>query len=400
MGDRTHVPDKLEGYLLQVRHALFELISFDDRVVSIEAIDDVAIETESEIIAEQTKSVLSSNNPSSNKAVVFWKTIYNWCKYIKDGMIDPKRMTLKYLIVSSHYLSIGSIAQSFAAARTEDEAERALEDARNELFDGESVEPNVSDECKLYVKYCFAAENKDIFTKIIMSLVIEIHEDSYDAELENKFAKQAIPPEYKDELFFAMLGWVQERIHQFTKENKPAYISSEEYRKELYKEIRGRDIRSILSAVSTEPNDAETGIEVKRHDTYIKQLEFISLDTTGIFEAASDYLRTKSEITLWSEKGLVSNHSFKAYDDKLKRIWDLEKRSNERIEYDDDIQKGQALYIKCQKEALNQKLQDSEVPCFFGSGRLHSLANEPSNKPEIGWHSNYVKLLEEQDKDG
>lgn len=38
MSSNTHVPDKLEGYMLQVRHALFELIPLEDRIVSVEAI--------------------------------------------------------------------------------------------------------------------------------------------------------------------------------------------------------------------------------------------------------------------------------------------------------------------------------------------------------------------------
>lgn len=37
MSDKTHVPDKLHGYTLQVRHMLYELISLDlDKIVSIE----------------------------------------------------------------------------------------------------------------------------------------------------------------------------------------------------------------------------------------------------------------------------------------------------------------------------------------------------------------------------
>ena len=36
MSNKTLVPDKLNGYLLQVIHMLYELISVDDRVVSIE----------------------------------------------------------------------------------------------------------------------------------------------------------------------------------------------------------------------------------------------------------------------------------------------------------------------------------------------------------------------------
>ena len=62
MCKRTHVPDKLEGYMLQVRHALYNLISTDEVVVSVEGYDDVAVETNETVIAEQTKSVLSSNN--------------------------------------------------------------------------------------------------------------------------------------------------------------------------------------------------------------------------------------------------------------------------------------------------------------------------------------------------
>ena len=59
MSNKTLVPDKLNGYLLQVIHMLYELISVDDRVVSIEKLDDVAIEIDGKVIAEQLKSVTS-----------------------------------------------------------------------------------------------------------------------------------------------------------------------------------------------------------------------------------------------------------------------------------------------------------------------------------------------------
>lgn len=77
MSDNTHVPDRLEGYTLQVRHALYELICLDGRVVSVETYDDVAVEKEGLLIAEQTRSVLSNSNLVIDRAEVFWKTIYN-----------------------------------------------------------------------------------------------------------------------------------------------------------------------------------------------------------------------------------------------------------------------------------------------------------------------------------
>lgn len=74
---RTHVPDKVYAYSLQVRHSLYELLrcSTDD-VVSIEVLEDVAVEKkDGSVKATQVKSVLSENNPISNRAKDLWKHI-------------------------------------------------------------------------------------------------------------------------------------------------------------------------------------------------------------------------------------------------------------------------------------------------------------------------------------
>ena len=143
-----------------------------------------------------------------------------------------------------------------------------------------------------------------------------------------------------------MLGWVENQIHKFTKENKPAYISASEYREALIREVRGRNTNDILSAVSTTPDSTETNIELERHDTYIKQLELINLNSTDIYCAASDFLRTKSEIVEWAKRGLVTQQSFEDYNDRLKRMWENEKRLNDFMSFTDDAQKGKSLYSK------------------------------------------------------
>lgn len=108
----------------------------------------------------------------------------------------------------------------------------------------------------------------------------------YDEDLRAKFNRQPIPPEYGEELLIHMLGWVQEKVHQYTKTNNSAYIKSTEYTEALLKEVRGRNTSTILSAVSSVPNDQETGDEVSRRDVYIKQLELIEMDSTELFSAA------------------------------------------------------------------------------------------------------------------
>ena len=206
MSDNTHVPDKLEGYMLQVRHALYELICLDERVVSVEAYDDVAVEKEGLLIAEQTKSVLSNNNPVTDRAEVFWKTIYNWCNYFTQGQYPPK-VVLKYIVVSSHSIKAGTIPKLFAEAKTETEATEALESARIILFgDTQSKEKPrpISQTIEPYIEYCFAPKNKETVIKVISLMEIDIHEDTYDQELFNKFKMQSIPLEYATELFESM----------------------------------------------------------------------------------------------------------------------------------------------------------------------------------------------------
>lgn len=133
MPNKTLVPDKLQGYLLQVKHMLFELISVDDRIVSIEKLDDVAVEADGKVIAEQVKSVTSANNPIAERSSVFWKTLYNWCTYIETGVL-PSGAIMRFVVVSNGVVTPGGIQASFMNAHSDDEAKKALADAKEAIL--------------------------------------------------------------------------------------------------------------------------------------------------------------------------------------------------------------------------------------------------------------------------
>lgn len=133
MPNRTLVPDKLQGYLLQVRHMLYELISVDDRIVSIEKLDDVAVEADGKVIAEQVKSVTSANNPIAERSSVFWKTLYNWCTYIETGAL-PSGAIMRFVVVSNGIVTPGSIQASFMNACSDSDAQKALADAKKSIL--------------------------------------------------------------------------------------------------------------------------------------------------------------------------------------------------------------------------------------------------------------------------
>jgi len=182
MQKRTLVPDKLQGYLLQVKHMLYELISVDDRIVSVEKLDDVAVETDGGVTAVQVKSVTSSNNPIADRSVVFWKTLYNWCAYVEEGML-PSNAVFRFAVVANRTIKPGSIQESFKNARTDAEAKQALADAKATLI-GDSTVEGLPDSYREYVKYIFDVSHETTVYGIIKSMEIEIHNDSYDEDLQ------------------------------------------------------------------------------------------------------------------------------------------------------------------------------------------------------------------------
>lgn len=400
--DKTHVPDKLQGYTLQVRHMMYELISLDlERIVSVEAFEDVGIENNDYIVAEQLKSSLSSNNPVSDRSVVFWKTLYNWCQYIESGLLVLKKAEFKFVVVANHRVVLGPIAKSFKGASTVNEAETALADAMNKLW-GEKLDKkkDIPDTYKDYLDYVFDGSRRSIIVEIIKTMNFDIFAQNYDEELRKRFASQTIPLEYEKELFIYMLGWVNEKVNSMTKEGKAAFIQCNEFRDALMVQIRHYDLSTILAAVSMQPSEEIAQIEMNKHDVYLKQLDIIKMEAERKLRAASDVLRTRTEKTEWAERGLVAGKSFDEYEESLKRLWNNEK---DALPYympgmQDDIQKGQALYTVCQKNVAQIKVQGKDIPEFFGPGYLNLLANEPMLCPKIGWHPNYHKILQKGDK--
>ena len=400
MPNKTLVPDKLQGYLLQVKHMLYELISVDDRVVSVEKLDDVAVEIDGKVIAEQVKSVTSSNNPIAERSSVFWKTLYNWCTYIEDGSL-PSEAVLRFVVVANGTITPGSIQESFKNAHSDAEAQKALTNAKTAILGTPPDDPTADiyaalpDTYRDYVKYLFDDGRAKTVCDIVKAMEIEIHNDTYDEDLLKRFSNQTIPAEYADLLLTDMLGWVTRTVESFTKDNKPAYIAAKDYREALNIQIRASDTKTILRAVSRVPSNVEQSGEVERLDTYIRQLKLIELDDPTLYEAASDFLRTKVDKIEWAQRGIVNAQSFDDYHDALCRTWTNRKQLMVLQYGTNPIACGKAVYFSCRDDSGRQKLQGVEAPPFFGSGSLQGLANDPADAPRIGWHPQYMDLLKE-----
>ncbi|MDA8229374.1 MAG: hypothetical protein M0T74_17050 [Desulfitobacterium hafniense] len=395
MAGSTHVPDKLYGYTLQVRHMMNELISLDlEQVVSVEAFEDVAIESEDGVIVEQIKSVQSSNNPVADRAEVFWKTLYNWLHYVKHCDLSLEKTIFRIIVSSDRAITKGDIPSSFNAASNEKEAETAIESACSTLWgsNGE-LKSQIPAGYSQYLDAIFNSQNKSTVIQIIKNMHIEIYESNYDDSFYKKFCSQTIPEEYAQELFVYMLGWVYESVNNQIKAGQAAFIRCKEFRDELLSQIRRYNQNVMLASISVQPNEHDTQQELNRQDVYIKQLGFIDMDISEKLRAANDFLRTSAEKTLWAERGIIVSQSFDDYHDSLIRTWNNQNRLAALSPGSTDSKTGQKLYYSCQEAVRSTKVEGKDTPDFFGAGTLHALANDPPEEPRIGWHRQYKNLL-------
>ena len=395
MADNTHVPDKLYGYTLQVRHMMNELISLDlEQIVSVEALEDVAIESEHGVIVEQIKSVQSSNNPVADRADVFWKTIYNWLHYVKNGNLSLDKTIFRIIVNSNRAINMGDIPSFFNAASDEKDAETAIKYARDSLWGSTGeLKSQIPTGYSHYLDEIFDPKNKPLVVQIIKNMQIMIYKLDYDDSLYKKFCSQTIPDEYAQELFIYMLGWVYEQVNKQIKDGHASFIKCKEFRDELQALVRRYNQNAMLASISVKPNENDTKRELDRQDTYIKQLGFIDADMSEKLRAANDYLRTSAEKTIWAERGIVVSKSFDEYYDSLIRIWNNQNRLTGLSPGSTDAETGQKLYYSCQDAVRSIKVQGKDTPDFFGAGTLHALANYPPEEPQIGWHRHYKKLL-------
>jgi hypothetical protein len=388
--------------MLQVRHMLFELITLEDIIVSVEKLDDVAIQSSDEsVIAEQIKSVTSDNNPTTDRSVVIWKTFFNWFNYVQDGSLILDKTRFCMIVISNHKLEIGDVLNKFNKVSTKEEAQKALRDVKLQLWGEDNKLRNmIPTSYGQYLDVLFLPSNEELVTQIIAKTTVVIYENDYDEKLIEKFKRQPIPQEFADNLLIYMLGWVTEKANEKLKHGLPPIISHNDYNGALVAQCKAYNERHSIPTLSNQITSEEARMEVESQDIYIQQLDLIETNFDDKLEAANDYLRTKAEVTLRADKGLFVPQSLDEYKDKIRRLWKNKREQVLLLQVGSDVNKGKLLYVQTSETVSNYKLEGCDPPSFFGSGTLQALANEPPEEPIIGWHPNYKKLLKGEKENG
>lgn len=390
--ENTHVPDKVYAFMIQSHHMLYELLDCKKGdMVSLEVFDDVGVERrDGSRDAIQIKSALSDRNPVSNRAPDLWKTLYNWMIAVECGELDVD--CCKFIIFITVDKS-GPIVKAFQDAGSMDLAKKVWEDTRKNFYEESGDQKILGSEYKDFLTYFYDEKNKSLACKIIQKFELKTCIDNYSEEVRKKFNNANIPEDIRDPIYKAIIGWIDLQIAKMVEAGKPIVITFENYQKELGALYREFNQKHSLMSFSSKPGDREIDSEFRNDRTYIEQLDIINCDYTEKVEAINDYLQAASDRTIWAEKGDVSLYSMKAYEEKLKRSWNLEKKIVLLEKKDDTPEdQGKLIYYKCQNKTID--MDALYVPESFKNGCLHSL----SDNLEIGWHPDYKDKIKGKDK--
>ncbi len=387
--NQTHVPDKVYSFTFQIRHMLNELIKAKEGdIISLEALDDVAIENNGENELIQIKNVISKNNPTSNRDVNFWKTFYNWLLYVQGENIELEKTKFRLFVHTIDNKNIGDICEKFHQADNTNDAEQSLEMAIKEIKG--NGEKEIPESYKKYIDVLFDEDNRTILLNIIMNFKVEMEIDKdYEKKLLENLKDRILEDKYTDKILLYMLGWTNEEVNKSIKYGKPAFIKYCDFTKILKSQLTMYRQDNVLHAISVDVDDNNVAKEIEREDIYIKQLNLIDLKYDDKISAVKAFLRTSIDKTEWAERGLINRTGFKEYQDNLIDRWN---NSKNLIEIEDITNNyeffGKKLYFTCLNDN-SVKLQGKDLPSHFTKGEYNHLANNLT----IGWHLKYKELL-------
>jgi hypothetical protein len=380
-------PGQALGYSLQYTRLTAMLLSAEQgSYCGLEVVDDVSeAKASGSSHLVQTKSALGAN-PVADRAQSLWKTLGNWVRAVRSGLVDPDK-TLFEIYVSRPVR--GDIVDLLSAAKTEVEALAAITEARSILWGpapGLELRPKLSPEIAPFVNEVLASD-ESVLVAIVKNFQLTCGSGSPQTDIEAVIGSHPVSPSKVSDIADHMCGVVKRQVDVLLEKALPAILSRDEFHALYTAYCRRVDRETILKSSARRPTEAERVARLP--DVFVRQLELIELEFEDQLGAVSDYLMACADRTDWARAGDVDSTSFEELDAVLTRAW-KNRMGPGRVEHKmkADVEIGQLLYFACME--FQTTLQAMETPAHFIPGCFHRLADVPM----LGWHPAFQLLLE------
>jgi hypothetical protein len=379
------VPSQYYGYSLQCTHCVYLLLDAQPgSFVSVEVLEDVALEEAGgEVEAVQLKSA-SKTNPISNHSVEFWKTLENWIRGVekKEFVLDKTMFHLRLGRERG-----GAICRSFAEAWSFETAHSALQKAKIEFFTEKGkLRKATPKDLGTAVNFVFDPLRTEVVETIITRFQLSFGTGYAYEELLNRLKTKFIDDDVAEDVLLHALGWVKKRTDGAIERDEIPAVGVDDFRTEISAfrdRLRGRN---YLPSFAGPPSLEQ--IELHKLRIFVRQLNLVEFSEEQVLSAIADFLSAKTNRVQYASRGYVHSDSFVEFEGALKSLWQNHRDEVELDKSEEEVIRGQRVALRCFREML--RLQGIDVPADFVRGCFHTLADEPA----IGWHPRYQKLLQ------
>lgn len=372
------------GFSFQERQALLLAIKRADQTpahdLSIEKLDDVAIESSAGATAWQIKHTTTAITDSASD---LWKTLRVWSQGISDGTFNESETT--FILLSS-----SSASPNSAPALLRNDSDRNVESAHQKLLDASSQSTNAG------LASAFSA-----FSALSRSAQLAMLSNTFVAdsspnitqvriEIENE-VRWACPPNRRSAFVDRLEGWWHNTLIQLLSGATPKSILLGEFASQIQTLRREFDEENLpIDYLDVRPTADEE--KTFKEKLFARQLELVGLDR-GVIHAIVDYYRAGLQRSRWISDALIYTSALDRYDVKLQEEWqaqyDFMLDCMSEGEAEEELMRlGRDLHGWMRERSALRIVEGCSEP-YVRRGSYYKL----SEQLKVGWHPKFLERL-------
>lgn len=395
-------PGPIAGYLFQFEKALMLLATLENvhDIVSLELVDDVAVQDENNIVlmAVQAKHSISPNGTTfEDTSSSLWRTLQIWIQKLENGTFNTQT---QFICSTNKEIHAQSLVKRIETETLEDvvtDITKLLASQKAKLQNLQVDKPEAGPSIKKTIKLIeFVLSKPNQFEIIKNNITVRDKED-----LIEKFfiAIHMTSDEYTDarktSTFEAMYGWITNRCKAKWLNDNAATFTKKDFDTKLALVTTNP---AIINAVFRKKSALGTVDHKKVADTkkelFVTQIEDIKRKQTAkernIENAVLDFIYHDIEMAHIIAKGNFTEPDFEEFKGNCRDRWQTCYDSHvlkELDEYDDDMKNDLAIAIfdnimNSIEVSFQEGIRFTSANRYIHNGTFLKL----SNVPEIGWH--------------
>jgi hypothetical protein len=370
-------PGQYLGYALQPVRLCYHLLSCPPgSSVSLETVEDVAVHLPSgHVILEQMKSALSQN-PLSDWATDFWKTVGYW---VSSGAAADPMFSFRFYVTP---LKVGGLPKLLGDASSKKQVDEAIAAVQAALTALRRKVPGCLPDLKLFL----AMPDSDRVSFVKRLTVIN---DADPIAPVRSLLGLALAPTVIQAVCEASIGFAKEEADALLRQQRPGVVDADKFLTKVRAYAQKVNLPGLLVSMADTPGQEELSRWLWKRPTFIRQLELINATRDESIRAISDFLRAASDKVDWAEKGQVFDKSFQEMDEHLLASHHAISGEVALLHgHHQPADRGRLVYFGSTR--IQAPVEGRTVPLHF----VHGCLNELADRPRLGWHPDYAKMLD------